>query len=258
MNNRIQFIATLLLLSFINLNAQASILYTGSTAYGGNGGQSFILPEVLATGSVSNFGDMKKISLKVSDRIEKIQVTWSMKRGGTFTEGTGENGGTWQHINLANGEYITKVTGKTGRFVNQVTFYTNYRRKFGPYGGNEGTPFQIVVPAGYKVFGFFGNSGQCIDQLGLVYEVDEDKINNNPPVVTRPASNNQSGNPRRPAPRPSGTSSTNITDHRKQATGKKPTTKKRTGKTVDHRKDLEKERREWLIKNGFDPDRAGG
>lgn len=258
MNIRIQFFATLFILSIITVNAEASILYTGSTAYGGDGGRSFILPEVLANGNVSNFGDMKKISIKVSDRIEKIQVTWSMKRGGTFTEGTGENGGTWQHINLANGEYITKVTGKTGRFVNQVTFYTNYRRKFGPYGGNEGTPFQIVVPAGYKVFGFFGNSGQCIDKLGLVYEVDEDKINNNPPVVARPPSGNQSGDSSRPAPRPSTTNQQNVRDHRKQTTGRKPTIKKRTSNTVDHRKDSEKERREWLIKNGFDPDRAGG
>ena len=176
MKTTIQFFTAILAIFLLTSQIQASISYEVSEAFGGNGGQRFVLPKGMAQPYLSQINSIKKISLKVSHRIEKIQVTWSTRNGRGLTQSTGEDGGRWRNILLAKGEYITKVTGRTGKFLNQITIYTSYGNQYGPFGSNAGKPFRIIVPRAHKVIGFTGNSGQCIDKIALVYQIDERKL----------------------------------------------------------------------------------
>lgn len=226
--------------SLITSYAQKETVYTGSTTYGGEGGQSFTMPEEILSSRNFQARQIKKISLKTSHRIEKIQLTWAAAKNGQMSASAGENGGTWKHIILSKNEYITRVTGKAGRFVSQLTFYTNTGKKYGPYGGQEGEPFTINVPRGYQVLGFFGKAGQCIDKFGLVYQYET--IDGKVVTPNRPR-------PGTATPRPA---SDRVTDHRKSGKGKtRPN-------VVDHRKKQEEAREKWMKENGLDPNKAGG
>lgn len=267
MKQLVQFLAAFLILTMMSFHANADILYTGSKTYGGGGGQSFTMPEEINISHDFQAKYIKKVSIKVSFRIEKIQVNWATRSGQDMVEATGENGGTWKHIYLSKGEFITKVTGRSGRFVNQLTFYTNSGRQFGPYGGCEGTPFQITAPKGHEVIGFFGNSGQCIDKIGLIYRFDTDKENSR----KRPSTGSRQGHtpskksiirPGTVPPRPSKSSDDmdaqnkreKVIDHRESIKGNQKT----RPNTIDHRKEQEAERKKWMKDNFLDPDRAGG
>ena len=180
------YFASFFILSFLSFNVQAGITYDISEAYGANGGQPFILPEGTAQFDISQITHIQKISLKVSNRIEKIQVTWALRNGEELVQSKGEDNGFWEFIELSQGEYITKVTGKTDRFLNQITFHTNFGQQYGPFGSTLGTPFKISVPQNFEVIGFIGNSGECIQRFALIYKVDDQKINMQPSPVKPP------------------------------------------------------------------------
>ena len=72
-------------------------------------------------------------------------------------------------IYLTEDEYISGVEGRSGTLVDQLTFHTNKGRTFGPYGGTGGNAFNFDLPKDARLVGFYGRSGQAIDQIGLVY-----------------------------------------------------------------------------------------
>ena len=67
-------------------------------------------------------------------------------------------------INLAPNEFITRVEGRSGSLVDQLTFYTNLGKKYGPYGGPGGNPFEIAGCVG----GFAGRSGSLLDAFAVL------------------------------------------------------------------------------------------
>jgi len=70
------------------------------------------------------------------------------------------------------GEYITKITGKTGKYVNSIRIYTN--KKTSPTYGlgkgdwSGGRSFTITAPSGKEIVGFYGRSGKYVDAIGAV------------------------------------------------------------------------------------------
>jgi hypothetical protein len=76
----------------------------------------------------------------------------------------GGGGGSESSFDLAEGEFITRIEGRSGSEVDQLTFTTNKGNKHGPYGGGGGAPFAV---SDINVGGFFGRSGDRLDQIGF-------------------------------------------------------------------------------------------
>lgn len=166
MKTAINFFLTLLTFTFFIDTVQAAI--HPSKSYGSDNGQVFTLPKTRT--AILSVDRIKRISIKHGRRIEKIQIEWVDKNGRTHRQSTGENGGTWSHIDLGEDEYIIAVNGQSGSLVDQLTFVTNKRRVFGPYGGSGGNKFTIRLPRAAKVIGFRGRSDQAIDRFGVIYD----------------------------------------------------------------------------------------
>ena len=71
-------------------------------------------------------------------------------------------------------EYIVSVSGYSAPHpllatntpvIRSLTFKTN-KRTFGPYGAQDGTPFNLPIENGLIV-GFKGNSGDILDAIGV-------------------------------------------------------------------------------------------
>ena len=67
---------------------------------------------------------------------------------------------------LRNGEKITRIYGRTGLLVDQLTFYTNHGRRFGPYGGHGGgQSIDIDNSSGLKYIS--GKSAALVDGISF-------------------------------------------------------------------------------------------
>jgi hypothetical protein len=80
----------------------------------------------------------------------------------------GGGGGTRSVFRLGPGEYLRAVSGRYGRFVDSIRFYSNM--KSSPlYGGRGGAvDFYYQAPADYEIVGFLGRSGKFLDSIGVV------------------------------------------------------------------------------------------
>lgn len=68
-------------------------------------------------------------------------------------------------------ENVVKVTGTIGEFegdtiVTSLTILTNVGT-YGPFGNENGTPFNLPKNDGDKVVGFFGRAGLFLNALGV-------------------------------------------------------------------------------------------
>jgi Jacalin-like lectin domain len=72
------------------------------------------------------------------------------------------------YIMLADGEYITTISGRSSGLVDSVTIVTNVA-SYGPFGGTGGGGFSL----GSQVYGFFGTvstgSDGWLNGLGVYY-----------------------------------------------------------------------------------------
>lgn len=132
------------------------------------------------------FDDATDRKVLLSRKIRTIQVRsgriWDgfamhyLTDQGLYSPGTrGGEGGRSQDFTLADGEYLTRVTGQwgvnrgKGSWLSQVRFYTNLNSEgLGyPYGGEGGgTKFEINAPGDSMIIGLQGYS--CQDDDGLV------------------------------------------------------------------------------------------
>jgi hypothetical protein len=145
---------------------RCSCPYTKTKQYGGEGGQAFAddLTEVV---------QIKSITIRHGRYVDSIQTTWLMTSGHTHQGPRhGGDGGTEDKIVLADGEFITSITGRAASYVDQLTFYTNKGNKWGPYGGNGGQPFETGE---LKVGGFFGRCADYVDAIGMFNGIGEPK-----------------------------------------------------------------------------------
>jgi hypothetical protein len=107
-------------------------------------------------------GTIRSIRLRAGNGIDAIQVNY----GGTWGPIRGNpSGGQPYSFDLAADEHIVTVRGRSGQFIDQLIFFTNKGRVFGPYGGAGGTPFSESAPTGQKLGAIYGRSGSAIDSL---------------------------------------------------------------------------------------------
>ena len=80
----------------------------------------------------------------------------------------GGGGGNLDVFKLQPGEYITRISGKYGSFVDSLLIQTNKGRAKG-WGGTGGSAnYTYTAPPGSSIHGFFGRSGRFIDSVGVI------------------------------------------------------------------------------------------
>lgn len=154
------------LLVALGLAAQAAMAHgpcacpwSATPIKGGGGGSAFSDDLTEATRITS-------ITIRHGNFVDSIQTTWLSTSGQQVTGVRhGGGGGNPSVINLKPNEAIVRVEGRSGQFVDQLTFHTNLGNKFGPYGGDGGSPFTL---SGLCAGGFVGRSGKFLDAFGVL------------------------------------------------------------------------------------------
>jgi len=132
--------------------------------YGGTNGIPFIE-------DVSEMKQMKRIILRSDAYIDTLQFEWINSSNEYITGaeygGYGMKGGNSSFIEFQEGEYLTKITGKAGIYMDSVCFHTNLK-VHGPYGGSGGsTPF-IIDLTEKRLLCLIGRYGRFIDGIGVL------------------------------------------------------------------------------------------
>ncbi|OWK71852.1 hypothetical protein CBW18_05120 [Pedobacter sp. AJM] len=138
--------------------------FGASDLFGGPHGNPFNDLETLTSAH-----NAKVFTLQGANRVDGIGVT--------FADGTilkhGGNGGTAQSLTLQNGETVTSAmlcsgeySGRTRIFYVKLTTSSGRTLAVGTATSNVVT---YTAPTGYKITGFYGNAGDEIDKLGVIY-----------------------------------------------------------------------------------------
>jgi hypothetical protein len=133
---------------------------------GGTGGSPFkdpwlteIAPQII------------QIITYAGDWINSIQFEWAGRQGQVWG-GNGQNGGTGGTLNSVQfqpGEYIKRLYGSYGEYVNCIFIQTNLSAYTlgGKRGGRE---FDYMAFPNQKIVGLWGCAGAYLDAVGVLIE----------------------------------------------------------------------------------------
>lgn len=129
--------------------------------YGGSGGKAFDDLERHPT-----IVGIRGLCIRCGNSIDSIQAIYQLKDGSTMVGPRhGGLGGSEERFMLDEGEVLTRMEGKTsGVLVDQLTFYSNQGKQYGPYGRSCTMPFEAE---GTELNSFFGRSGKLVDAIGV-------------------------------------------------------------------------------------------
>ena len=145
-----------------------------SPKFGGNGGMAFEDPIETLTPAVVG---IKSLRFVQGSRVDSIQVTYLLADGSTYAtdmHGRAKEAFSKEtYIELAKGEEIVKVVGKTNGFrIGRLVFITKTangtERRYGPLlnlGASGEGPFTVVG----KILGLFGRSDYFLDAVGFYF-----------------------------------------------------------------------------------------
>jgi len=138
--------------------------YRASDLFGGPHGSLFNDIERLPGNAQVN-----TVTIRSGSRVDQVGVT--LNNGLALAHGG--NGGTAHSLNLASGEYLTSVRLDAGDYqghtrIFYIEFHTNFGRTLAG-GSTTSSSVTYSAPAGWKITGFYGNQGDAVDKLGLIY-----------------------------------------------------------------------------------------
>lgn len=110
-----------------------------------------------------------EVRIRSGTLIDAIQTVYVDALGQKFvSKRYGGGGGNLDIFKLVPGEYITRISGKYGSFVDSLLIQTNKGRAKG-WGGTGGSVnYTYTAPPGSRIHGFFGRSGSLIDSVGVI------------------------------------------------------------------------------------------
>ena len=110
---------------------------------------------------------IRGLCVRCGNSIDSIQATYQLKDGSTVVGPRhGGLGGKVKRFMLNEDEVLIRMEGKTsGVLVDQLTFYSNQGKQYGPYGRSCTTPFE--TQEGVQLTSFFGHSGKLLDAIGV-------------------------------------------------------------------------------------------
>ncbi|KAM7273821.1 hypothetical protein ACFE04_028485 [Oxalis oulophora] len=140
--------------------------------WGGKGGSPW--DDLTSSSCFSSLKIIRKMVIVHAGAIDSINIeyhineqsTWTSKHGGNHGEKT-----STVKLDYPN-EYLIEMCGRYGRMdergpviIRSLTFRSN-KKKYGPYGREEGTCFSIPL-SGAMIVGFHGTAGQYLDSIGI-------------------------------------------------------------------------------------------
>lgn len=138
--------------------------YRASDLFGGPHGSLFNDIE-----RISRNDQVNTVTIRTGSRVDQVGVT--LNTGAVLAHGG--SGGTARSLNLAAGEYVSSVRLDAGDYkghtrIFYVEFHTNFGRTLAG-GSTTGSSVTYSAPAGWKITGFYGNQGDAVDKLGVIY-----------------------------------------------------------------------------------------
>jgi endonuclease/exonuclease/phosphatase family metal-dependent hydrolase len=149
----------------VNMSYVLQTAFGMSDLFGGPHGTPFNdLPRLTTTSAPA------VVTIRAGSRIDNVGVT--LTNGSTLLHGG--TGGTAKSLTLQTGEYISSVTLHSGQYnghtrIFYIKFTTNLGRTLSG-GSTTSSTATYTAPAGYKITGFYGNSGDEVDKLGVIYD----------------------------------------------------------------------------------------
>lgn len=129
---------------------------------GGPGGSYF---------SDNQTGGLRVVEVRIRSGayIDAIQFVYENKAGQRITgQMHGGNGGNLSVFALEPGEYLTRITGKHGNFIDSFQIVTSNGRSKG-WGGTGGAArYTYTAPPGSSIHGLFGRCGVFLDAVGVI------------------------------------------------------------------------------------------
>ncbi|MFC3890206.1 jacalin-like lectin [Lentzea rhizosphaerae] len=116
-----------------------------------------------------DLGAVRTLTLRGGSRLD--QVSFTLATGRTFTHGG--NGGTATSLTLEPGEHFVSAKFSQGQYnghtrVFSASFTTNRGRTLSA-GQQTGETITATAPAGWRLAGFTGRSGDEVDRLGAIF-----------------------------------------------------------------------------------------
>ena len=132
---------------------------TATSTYGGSGGSAF-------QDDLTQVCRLDAINVRSGEYVDMLQAVWQYPSG-TRVNGPahGGPGGSPTTVNLQPGEIIVRIDLRSGRYLDQITFFTDQGRQYGPFGGDGGSAQSLTNLV--AVTGFIGRSGDYVDQIGF-------------------------------------------------------------------------------------------
>jgi hypothetical protein len=131
-----------------------------SPAYGGDGGRLF-------SDDLTEVARPLGFVIRSDSRVDSIQAIYQRSDGTSFSgRQHGGNGGTQYAFAFSENESITRISGRAGDEVDQISITTTLTT-YGPFGGNGGDPWEFDST---NIGGIFGRYGARVDQIGFFYK----------------------------------------------------------------------------------------
>lgn len=110
-----------------------------------------------------------EIIIRAGTFIDSVQFIHENDRGRKIPLGKhGGDGGELYRLKLENGEYVTRISGRYGRFIDSIRIHTNFRT-YPRYGGAGGSgAYSLKSPKDAEIVGIFGREGVFIDAIGIL------------------------------------------------------------------------------------------
>lgn len=149
----------------VNFTYTVSDDFRTSELTGGNYGDAFFND----INSLTDGSHPTKLSFRGAKRLDNVGLTLS---SGTVLS-HGGSGGDLSELTLADGEYWTKATlctgAKSGTLRNFYISATTSKGNALSAGSKTSDCTSYEAPSGYQIGGFYGQSGDNVDQLGFIY-----------------------------------------------------------------------------------------
>jgi len=120
---------------------------------------------------------LERVFVWAGDWIDGIQFAWRTPDGQLIegpVAGTAKEGHLRKPLLLDPDEFIVRIAGRHGKYVDRLQITTN-KRTHDAWGGGGGEHFDIDVrgsSVGEQIHGFQTRSGQFLDQIGFIIYQD--------------------------------------------------------------------------------------